>query len=236
MTSVDPRIIPATAAPVAVAGAAAAPSAAPQVAAPFALPADRGKISEFGGPGDVNSLAVSGGSTSNPPQGPYYCAMRWGSDGRSDYPLLKQQRILITAANGNRCVVYPGDWGPAAWTGRVIDVAPAVLRALNVDTDAVVTLAWVPASTPPGPVTGGVVPTGFAGAAAGTQTSGIQTFGGSGGGGFSSLLSAAFWKRVGMGVLGVVLLVAGAAVALGPVIGSQTVGGTAGKVLKGALK
>lgn len=197
-------------------------------AAPFALPASSGKISEFGGPGDVNSLAVSGGKTSSPPMGPYYVAMRWGMDGRKNYPRLKQQRVHITY-NGRTISGYPGDWGPAAWTGRVIDVAPQLLRELGATTDSVVSIAWGPENGPLGPVAGGpvtvgIVPTipgaGFGGAAA------------PGGATFGALGRVEWWQRLGVGVLGVGLLVAGALATFGPLLARETGAGSAAKVLK----
>lgn len=114
------------------------------------LPATSGKISEFGGPGDINSLAVSGGTTANPPMGPYWSAMRWQT---RNYSALKNNRLKATLARTGRSVVmYPGDWGPAQWTGRVLDISPAAMQALGGRTDDVVSISAVPNSTTPGPV------------------------------------------------------------------------------------
>lgn len=122
------------------------------------LPATSGRISEFGGPGDINSLAVTGGSTANPPLGPYYAAMRWQS---RQYSQLKNNRLkAVLPRTGRAVVMYPGDWGPAQWTGRVLDISPAAMAALGGRTDDVVNISAVAANSRTGPVpvmhTGGV--------------------------------------------------------------------------------
>jgi TP901 family phage tail tape measure protein len=114
------------------------------------LPATSGKISEFGGPGDVNKLAVTGGLTSNPPLGPYYAAMRWQT---RNYSALRNNRLKATLARTGRSVVmYPGDWGPAQWTGRVLDISPAAMSALGGRTDDVVSISSVASGSRTGPV------------------------------------------------------------------------------------
>jgi cell wall-associated NlpC family hydrolase len=114
------------------------------------LPASSGKISEFGGPGDVNALAVTGGSTSAPPLGPYYAAMRWQT---RNYSQLKNNRLKAVLPRTNRAVVmYPGDWGPAQWTGRVLDISPAAMSALGGRTDDIVQIVPVAANSRTGPV------------------------------------------------------------------------------------
>jgi cell wall-associated NlpC family hydrolase len=116
------------------------------------LPASSGKISEFGGPGDVNALAVTGGSTSAPPLGPYYAAMRWQT---RNYSQLKNNRLKAVLPRTNRAVVmYPGDWGPAQWTGRVLDISPAAMSALGGRTDDIVQIVPVAANSRTGPGAG----------------------------------------------------------------------------------
>lgn len=180
----------------------------------FTLPAASGRISEFGGEGDVNSLAVSGGSTTNPPD-PYYIAMRWGADGRANYRALARQRVAITF--GGRTVIgYPGDWGPAAWTGRVVDVAPILMRALGATTDDIVTLRWMPEGTPTGPYAGGGVPAPGGGVPGPTITTPPSS------GEFAGLTRPAWWQRVGLGVLGVALVGVGISMTFGPLLARET--------------
>jgi len=114
------------------------------------LPATAGRISEFGGPGDINALAVTGGTTASPPYGPYYAAMRWQT---RNYSQLRNNRLKAFLPRTNRAVaMYPGDWGPAQWTGRVLDISPAAMAALGGRTDDVVQISVLPPNSPTGPI------------------------------------------------------------------------------------
>lgn len=187
-----------------------------------------GKISEYGGPNDPGarngSLPVSGGTPAAPPGGPWYIAMRWPRPYGTVYPTIKPWRLLVTGPKGS-AVGYPADWGPARFTGRMIDVSPELMRAIGAVTDDTVTVAWAPPGTPCGPVAGG-------GAA--------QTYGGDGGGlpgpdwlppifgpgGIAvdaalggdplpglgavtalveNVMKPAFWRRVGLGAAGIAI-------------------------------
>lgn len=77
----------------------------------------------------------------------HYCACRW------DYHALMSQLdtdtktevkqtlyhdyiIEITnTVNGKRAQLRPVDWGPARWTGRIIDIDPVTMRELGLKTD-----------------------------------------------------------------------------------------------------
>ncbi len=48
--------------------------------------------------------------------------------------------------------MYPGDWGPAQWTGRVLDISPAAMSALGGRTDDVVSISSVASGSRTGPV------------------------------------------------------------------------------------
>lgn len=112
-----------------------------------------GKISEYGGSDDAfaraESLPVSGGTPANPPLGPWYVAMRWPQPYAQVYPKIKDKRLLITGPRGS-AIGYPADWGPAAKTGRIVDVAPELMAAIGAKTDDEVTVAWAPPDTPIG--------------------------------------------------------------------------------------
>ncbi len=72
----------------------------------------------------------------------FYCAMRWNYS-LHDAALLVNAGVQITAPNGATVWASPVDWGPNADTGRLIDVSPACLNALGVDTDDVVNVFLV---------------------------------------------------------------------------------------------
>lgn len=104
--------------------------------APTGTPGDTigtGKISEFGGPGDYQSgmACVPGGSKELYEQHVFFAAMR-------DHSLCKQW--VDIEYNGKHVQAQILDWGPAASTGRLIDVSPEVMQALGADTDKTVTV------------------------------------------------------------------------------------------------
>jgi len=109
----------------------------------YQLPATEGRISTFGGPDDTmagGKFALTGEDPVNP-KNPWFIAMRWPRpDGK--YPdWLKDSRIILEY-QGRKVCVRPADYGPAAWTGRVVDVGPDVLKALGADTDSHVKISW----------------------------------------------------------------------------------------------
>lgn len=96
-----------------------------------------GKISTFGGPGDFQPMASGISSGSAYSQGIPFAAMRMDYANGGDIPLGLGDWINI----GHAGTVVPAqllDWGPAAWTGRIVDVAPYVMDALGAQTDSTV--------------------------------------------------------------------------------------------------
>lgn len=65
-----------------------------------------------------------------------YCAFRFNYE-RYPRRLLLESTITIVAEESNRSVsnISPIDWGPARWTGRIVDVSPGVMNALDATTD-----------------------------------------------------------------------------------------------------
>lgn len=156
------------------------------------LPAARGKISHFGGPngGAYGNMALTGESGVNP-RDPWYCAMRWPYTGQSDDfasqgqgPVAgakewwKNRKILVVNPKNEKAVVLrAADWGPAASTGRVIDVSPHALKtALGGKTDDIVHIAFAPADAALGPVD---LASGALGNMLGNQNAGSPTGAGS---------------------------------------------------------
>jgi len=63
------------------------------------------------------------------------------------------KKILVTNPdNGKQVVLAAKDWGPAEWTGRVIDVSKTALDALGVVTDDTVNIEFADQSAELGPV------------------------------------------------------------------------------------
>ncbi len=138
---------------------------------PRALPATSGKCSYYGTEA-TGATGITGERMRNPID-PWYCAMRFpyksgaeknwwkGEDG-------KGRRLVVFFPKTNKSVVVrAADWGPAAWTGRVIDLSPTAMQALGASTDQTVEIRFAPSSTQPtGPYSGGTAPAPAPGAVA----------------------------------------------------------------------
>ncbi len=136
-------------------GKSLSPAPGPQPLIP--LPATSGRISYFGGSEESQSLGLTMERSDDPRIDRYYCAMRWDytnlpmTEKLAAKSWLSKQRILVTHPNGKKVVVRPADWGPAEWTGRVLDVSYEAMRALSAKTDDVVSVQWTTVTTT-GPV------------------------------------------------------------------------------------
>lgn len=94
-----------------------------------------GKISTFGGPGDFQPTAYDGSTNDMYNAGVPYAAMRLAPQG--EIPLAPRSWIQINkGAASTRAQLL--DWGPASWTGRIVDVAPYVASAIGANTDDLV--------------------------------------------------------------------------------------------------
>lgn len=69
----------------------------------------------------------------------FYCAMRWNYAFHGGVIATGKLRVVVRA-NGKFVLVRPVDWGPARWTGRIIDLSKGAAAALNVTTDDEVTV------------------------------------------------------------------------------------------------
>lgn len=108
-----------------------------------------GKISTFGGPGDFQRTAYGDSTNNMYNAGVPYAAMRLAPKG--EIPLAPRSWISINkGAASTRAQLL--DWGPASWTGRIVDVAPYVASAIGADTDDTVGVT--------GLARGGVIPAG----------------------------------------------------------------------------
>ena len=94
----------------------------------------------------------------------WFVAMRWPyakwdyniedtvSTGLSKGSDWKNKKILVTnPKNGRQVVLEAKDWGPAPWTGRVIDVSPTALSALDAETDEEVNIEFADKNAELGP-------------------------------------------------------------------------------------
>lgn len=85
-----------------------------------------GKISEFGGPGDFQGTAYDGNTRDLYNQGFPFAAMR-------ERDMANRWVGISTGGASTKAQIL--DYGPATWTGRVIDVSPTVMSALGASTD-----------------------------------------------------------------------------------------------------
>lgn len=68
----------------------------------------------------------------------FYCAMRWDYANTSKN-FLRNNKVTVTSVRtGETVQAQPVDWGPNIDTGRIIDLSPAVLKTLNLQTNDVV--------------------------------------------------------------------------------------------------
>jgi len=80
----------------------------------------------------------------------WYCAMRWPYVNAPTEAELYEakawwhdKKILVTnPTNGKQVVLAAKDWGPAEWTGRVIDVSKTAIDALGALTDDTVNIEF----------------------------------------------------------------------------------------------
>lgn len=72
----------------------------------------------------------------------FYVACRWNYKRQPIAVLRKLPALVRSPATGKTCLVWPADWGPGEQTGRVVDVSPAALDALQVKTDDVLEVTW----------------------------------------------------------------------------------------------
>lgn len=103
------------------------------------IPLGSGPVSWFGGPDDdampaSDKTAITNEFTRQLDPEDLYCAMRW-NEHDLPYSLLRRSRILFTA-NGRHVFARPVDHGPVR---RFADVSPAVLEALDLETDDIIT-------------------------------------------------------------------------------------------------
>jgi N-acetylmuramoyl-L-alanine amidase len=67
--------------------------------------------------------------------GIFYVACRWNYDVTPKEMLRDQTRKARVSANGKSFLAFPADWGPHEDTGRVADLSPALMDALDATTD-----------------------------------------------------------------------------------------------------
>lgn len=111
------------------------------------LPATRGRISHFGGPGGgaYGNMALTGESGVNP-RDPWYVAMRWPyteAGGTRAKAWWANRRVIVShPKTGKAVVLRAADWGPHASTGRVVDVSPHAMKVLGASTDDIVHISF----------------------------------------------------------------------------------------------
>jgi hypothetical protein len=66
----------------------------------------------------------------------FYCAMRWDYH-RHPISWLLEHTVTVSA-HGKSFEAHPVDWGPNRRTGRIADLSPGLLEALELDTDDIV--------------------------------------------------------------------------------------------------
>lgn len=118
----------------------------------------KGKVSWFGGPNDTGVSPSEGlafiyevedapqlfldqqppGTTGLArrldPDKPYL-ACRWDYDEYPKASLLENVALVFAPKTGRQFRAYPADWGPNENTGRIADISPGLMRALEIETD-----------------------------------------------------------------------------------------------------
>jgi N-acetylmuramoyl-L-alanine amidase len=135
---------------------------------------ERGKVSWFGGPDDTGVSPDEGLAfiydvedaphlfLDEQPPGTtglarrldadhvYYIALRWDYDITPKESLLDQTVTVRNARTGKTITgVYAADWGPHVDTGRVADISPCLMAALDLTTDDEVEVEYQPATGVP---------------------------------------------------------------------------------------
>jgi len=65
----------------------------------------------------------------------FYVACRWDYDVTSKAMLANPSVLALVRGNGREFYAWPADWGPHEDTGRVADLSPALMDALELNTD-----------------------------------------------------------------------------------------------------
>jgi len=131
------------------------------------LPATQGKISWFSS-AETNNPGAWGEwlgvcQSQDDATRYWYVAMRWKPWDAAGRVWWHNKKILVTnPRNGKAVVLAAKDWGPAEWTGRVIDVSKRALEELGVKTDDVVNIDFADQNASLGPIsTPSTIPEGF---------------------------------------------------------------------------
>ena len=74
--------------------------------------------------------------------GVFYIACRWDYDVTPKAMLQDQTLKAAVTAKGKTFLAYPADWGPHTDTGRVADISPRLMQALDLTTDDVVEVVY----------------------------------------------------------------------------------------------
>jgi peptidoglycan hydrolase-like protein with peptidoglycan-binding domain len=68
----------------------------------------------------------------------FYIACRWDYKKTPRDMLLNEQALVSVPETGESMLAFPADWGPNEKTGRIADLSPGLMDALDIDTDDVV--------------------------------------------------------------------------------------------------
>lgn len=71
----------------------------------------------------LNSMAV------------FYIACRWDYDITPRDMLLAERALVRSLETGEALFAFPADWGPHQDTGRIADISPCLMEALDLATD-----------------------------------------------------------------------------------------------------
>jgi len=71
-----------------------------------------------------------------------YIALRFNYDETPREELLSNKCLVRAPKTGKEFLAFPGDWGPADWTGRVADISPGLMERLGITTDDIVQVTF----------------------------------------------------------------------------------------------
>jgi N-acetylmuramoyl-L-alanine amidase len=87
----------------------------------------------------------------------YYVACRWDYDVTPKTMLDDKDKQALVRAGGLEFLAWPADWGPNENTGRVADISPGLMEALEIGTDDEVEVIYPYAGVAPAPEEAAVV-------------------------------------------------------------------------------
>lgn len=100
----------------------------------------KGKVSWFGTKKDDGVAvdetgAITGEILRDLNEDDFFCAMRWSYEPNGKRFWVNQRILIVNPVNQKAAIARVVDWGPNTRTGRILDVSPKTIEALEAETD-----------------------------------------------------------------------------------------------------